>query len=105
MLETIKPEKSAEWYGHCSETVLLEDRYLQAAEYANKAVRMYLKLKQYDNAIEWAEKALEDYNMASENRCAGRQICTIVIIHLARDDHIAAQKVYMANKGYLFDCI
>lgn len=100
MLETIRPEKSAEWYGHASETVLLEDRYLQAAEYANKAVRMYLKLKDYNKAIEWAERAFENYNLASENRSAGRQICTMVIIHLARDDAIAAEKVYLANKKY-----
>lgn len=100
MIESVRPEKSAEWYGHASEVVLLEDRYLQAAEYANKAVRMYLKLRQYDSAIEYAGKALENYTMASENRCAGREISTMVIIHLARDDPIAAQKVYIANKGY-----
>lgn len=99
MLETIRPEKSAEWYGHASETVLLEDRYLQAAEYANKAVRMYLKLKDYDHAIEWSMRAFENYNLASENRSAGRQVCQLVIIHLARDDSVAAEKVYLANKG------
>ena len=60
---------------------------------------MYLKLKQYDNAVDWAEKALENYQLASENRSAGRQVSTLVIIHLARDDSIAAQKIYMANKG------
>lgn len=99
MLELVKPEKAAEWYGLASETVLLEDRYLQAAEYANKCVRMYCKLKQYDTAVDWALKAFESYNLGGENRSAGRQICTIVIVHLARDDHIAAEKVYRANKG------
>lgn len=99
MLESVKPEKAAEWYGYASEVALLEDRYLTSAEYANKSVRMYLKMKQYDNAIEWAEKALENYTMASENRSAGREVCTMVIIHLARGDPIAAEKVFMNHKG------
>lgn len=101
MLETIRPEKSAEWYGRCYEIVLNEDRYLQAAEYANKAVRMYLKLKQYENAITWSENAMESYVTGNEERSAGRQVVNTVIIHLARDDHIAAQKAYMAHKAYV----
>lgn len=99
VLEKIKPEKSAEWYGNAYDVVLTEDRYLQAAEYANKAVRMYLKLKHYDNAVRWAEKAMESYLTGNETRSAGRQVCCIVLIQLAREDQVAAFKIYQANKG------
>ncbi|UXI19407.1 hypothetical protein NH340_JMT05350 [Sarcoptes scabiei] len=101
VLETIRPEKSAEWYGKCYDTVENEDRHLQAAEYANKAVRMYLKLKHYDQAVHWSQKAFESYLTGSEERSAGRQVVTTIIIHLAQDDSVAAQKAYMANKGYI----
>nr|XP_046910798.1 gamma-soluble NSF attachment protein-like [Dermatophagoides farinae] len=101
VLETIKPEKSAEWYGRCYDITMNEDRYLQAAEYANKAVRMYLKLKNYDEAIRLSDKAFEAYITGGEERSAGRQTVTTVIIQLARDDSVAAQKAYMANKTYI----
>lgn len=99
MLETIKPAKAAEWYGYAYDVVLTEDRYLQAAEYANKCVRMFLKSKQYDNAVKWAENAFDSYLAAKEERSAGRLISTLVIILLAKEDVVAAQKAYMKNKG------
>ncbi|KAH9419423.1 hypothetical protein DERP_010635 [Dermatophagoides pteronyssinus] len=101
VLETIKPEKSADWYSRCYDITLNEDRYLQAAEYANKAVRMYLKLKNYDDAIRMSEKAFEAYVTGGEERSAGRQSVVTVIIQLARDDSVAAQKAYLANRKYI----
>lgn len=63
---------------------------------------MYLKLKRYDQAVHWSQKAFESYLTGSEERSAGRQVVTTIIIHLAQDDSVAAQKAYMANKG--LDC-
>lgn len=102
MLETVKPEKSAEWYGMASEVTLLEDRYLQAAEYANKAMRMYLKLKQMENTIQWAQTALQHYVAGAEPRQAGRQTVVLVVLYIAKEDSVAAQKIFMANEGYAF---
>lgn len=102
MIEQYRPEKAAEWYGLASDTVMLEDRYLQAAEYSNKAVKMYLKLKQYDNAILWSGKAM-DYNISGgETRTLSRQIGTMIIVQLAKNDPIAAEKVYNQYKRYGF---
>lgn len=98
MLEKHLPEKAAEWYGLASDTTAIEDRHLQAAEYANKAVRMYLKVQQYDKAVKWAETALASYVDGGESRSAGRQACVIVILHLARDEPIDAQKAYIQYK-------
>lgn len=99
MLEMVRPEKSAEWYGNASEVTIIEDRYLQAAEYANKAVRMYLKLKQMDKAIEWANTALQHYIAGSEPRQSGRQTVVLVILYVAKDDQVGATKIFNANKG------
>lgn len=95
----VRPEKSAEWYGHASEVTIIEDRYLQAAEYANKAVRMYLKLKQLDKAIEWANTALQHYISGGEARQTGRQTVVLVILYVAKDDQVGATKIFSANKG------
>ena len=99
MIEKDRPQKAAEWYCSASDTVMIEDRYLQAAEYANKAVKMFLKLKQYDSAIQWSEKAME-YNISGgETRTLSRQIATMIIVQMAKNDNIAAEKVYNQYRG------
>lgn len=101
IVESKYPEKAAEWYGQASDVTMLEDRPRQAAEYANKAVRIYLKLKKFDEAIEWIRKAINFLMESEDNQACGRLVVSLVLIQLARDDIVAAQKAFQEGKSYV----
>jgi tetratricopeptide (TPR) repeat protein len=102
MIESKYPEKAAEWYCQASEVTMIEDRPRQAAEYANKAVRIYLKLKLYDEAVNWIRKAINYLIEAEDNQACGRLVVSLILIQLARDDIVAAQKAYQEGKRFVF---
>lgn len=98
MIESHNPEKAAQWYGQASEVTMLEDRPRQAAEYANKAVRIFLKLKKYDEAINWLRKAMNYHLEAEDNPSLGRLYIGLILVELAREDIVAAQKAFTEGK-------
>ncbi|XP_054164935.1 gamma-soluble NSF attachment protein-like [Oppia nitens] len=103
MIENQRPEKAAEWYGQASEVTMIEDRPKQATEYANKAVRIFLKLKKYDNAIDWLKKAMSYLVESEDNQALGRLYVGLILIQLAREDSVAAEKAFREGKGYIED--
>jgi tetratricopeptide (TPR) repeat protein len=102
MIESKYPEKAAEWYCQSSEVTMLEDRPRQAAEYANKAVRIYLKLKLYDSAVDWIKKAINYLIEAEDNQACGRLVVCLILVQLARDDIVAAQKAFQEGMRFVF---
>ncbi|CAG2107666.1 unnamed protein product [Medioppia subpectinata] len=103
MIESNNPEKAAEWYGQASEVTMIEERQRQAAEYANKSVRIYLKLKKYDEAVEWLRKAMNYLLEAEDNQGLGRLYVGLVLIELAREDVVSAQKAFREGKSFIED--
>ena len=101
MIENHNADKAAQWYGQASEVTMLEDRPRQAAEYANKAVRIYLKLKNYDEAVNWVRKALNYYLEAEDNPSLGRLYIGLILIELAREDVVAAQKAFSEGRRFV----
>jgi len=103
MIESVKPEKAAEWYSQASEVTMLEERPRQAAEYANKSVRIYLKLRRYEDAIEWLRKAMNHLLEADDRPSLGRLYVGLVLIELAHEDVVSAQKAFREGKSYIED--
>lgn len=79
---------------------MLEDRPRQAAEYANKAARLCLKLKRYNEASDYTKKALNHLVEADDMQACGRLVVAIVLIQLGLDDIVAAQKSFREGKWY-----
>lgn len=98
MIEAKYPEKAAEWYCQASEVTMLEDRPRQAAEYSNKAVRLFLKLKRYDDAVTWLRNAINHLQEVEDFQACGRLVVSIVLVQLAKDDFVAAQKAFQDGK-------
>ncbi|XP_013785057.1 gamma-soluble NSF attachment protein-like, partial [Limulus polyphemus] len=99
IIESYHPERAIEMFAKASEVVMLEERPKQAAEYVGKAVRLLLKLKRYDEAAEMMKKELQ-FHLEGDNRPgAGRLVVAIVLVHLTRDDYVAAQKVFKDWNG------
>lgn len=98
MLEPVNPEKAAEFYRKAAETTLLECRTFQAADYASKAVRVYLKLQRLKDALEMLEKQMECMREAEDQRSLSRLTVHLVLVHLARDDYVAASRAFRDNQ-------
>jgi len=103
MIESQRPEKAAQWYAQASEVTMLEERPRQAAEYANKSVRIYLKLRQYDGAVEWLRKAMNHTLEADDTQSLGRLYVGLILIELAREDIVSAQKAFREGKNFIED--
>lgn len=98
MVEAVDSEKAAEFYKKAAQTTLLESHVFQAADYASKAGRVYLKLQKYDEALEMLQKQMECMREAEDQRPYSRLIVHLVLLHLARNDFVAANKAFKDNQ-------
>lgn len=98
MIEAKYPEKAAEFYTQACDVSMIENKNHQSAEFAGKAARVNLKLKRLDAAIEMVNKQLAMLVEGEADRNCGRIIVCQVLIHLAREDFVAAQKCF--NEGH-----
>jgi tetratricopeptide (TPR) repeat protein len=101
MIENKFPEKAAEFYTQACEVSMIESKTHQSAEFAGKAARVNLKLKNLDAAVDMINKQLVMLVEGDAiDRSLGRVVVHLVLIHLARDDFVAAQKTFNECQGY-----
>ena len=74
---------------------MIEGKSYQAAEFSAKAARIQLKLKNLDGAAKMTQTQLVHLQEVEDSRMCGRTIVCLIIIELARDDFVAAKKVYL----------
>ncbi|XP_046442969.1 gamma-soluble NSF attachment protein-like [Daphnia pulex] len=92
MIEAHLPEDALVLYRRAMEVVMIEDRPRQASEFATRAGRLLVKLGKYEDAINMLSREM-NYHIAGENPAAvGRVLVVVVLLHLAREDVIAAGK-------------
>lgn len=100
MIESKQPEIALDLYIKAIDVVMIEDRPSQASEFAGKAARLLVKLKRFDEAAEMVKKEM-GYHLAVENtRAAGRLVVAEVLIHLVREDYVAADKAFKEGYNY-----
>ncbi|RWS11130.1 gamma-soluble NSF attachment-like protein [Dinothrombium tinctorium] len=103
MLEPKLPEKAAEFYLTAADIAMLESKNHQAAEFCGNAARIYLKLKKYEDAIDAVNKQMGLLRECEDTRPCGRLVVCQVLIHLTREDFVAAQKAFNDGKSYVED--
>ncbi|GBN50203.1 Gamma-soluble NSF attachment protein [Araneus ventricosus] len=98
MIESKCPEMALELYKKAMDVVMTEDRPTQASEHAAKASKILIRLKRFDEAVNMVRKE-QEFHLATDNtRAVGRLVVSEVLIHLMREDYVAADKAF--KEGY-----
>jgi len=92
IIEAHLPEEALNLYSRAIEVVMLEDRPRQAAEYATKCSRLLVKLGKYEEAINMLTREMSYQISAGNVANVGRALVALVLVHLVREDVIAAGK-------------
>lgn len=100
-LESVNPEKAAEFYATASDVSMIENKCHQAAEFAAKAARVFMKLKNLDKAAEMVNTQLDHLVEASDLGGCSRVVVCLTIVHLARGDFVAAKKAFLDGRCYV----
>ena len=89
------PEKAIGLYEKASETVGVEDRPREAADYLSRAAKLQVRCKKFEESVESLQKSLNIYvGIGGNNAAAGRSAAGLVMVQLMRGDHIAAMRGY-----------
>lgn len=77
-----------------SRPIQIEDSTRQGTEYLSKVGRLLVKLQMYDQAADAIRREI-GLNQQSESYGAiGRLAVALVLVQLARDDYVAAEKAF-----------
>lgn len=101
MIEPHNPSKAAEFYAVAADISMIEGKNFQGAEFAGKAARMHMKLKNLDAAADALMKQFQLMMETGDERQCGRIVVCQVIVQLARDDYVAAKKTYLDGQVYV----
>ena len=95
IVEGSNPEKAIGLYEKASETVGVEDRPHEAAGHLDKAARLQVRCKKFEESVDTLHKSLNIYvGIGGNSAAAGRSAAGLVMVQLMRGDHIAAMKAY-----------
>jgi len=93
MLQQTDPQSSVKLFKEASKVSETEDSIGQAMEYTNKAARLLVKLKRYEEAEEELNHQFELVNDDGPTSNLGRVAVELFLLQLAKDDFVAASKV------------
>jgi len=100
-LEPVNPEKAAELYSTAADVSMIESKSHQAAEFAGKAGRMFMKLKNLDKAAEMVKTQLDHLIESSDLGGCSRAVVCLTLVHLSRGDFVAAKRAYLEGRVYV----
>ncbi|XP_033626431.1 gamma-soluble NSF attachment protein-like [Asterias rubens] len=106
MIETINASEACNLYISASEIAENEERLRQAVELLSKAARLSVKARDFDKALQLLEKTRNLYDIVENLGAVYKLIAVTVLIHLHRNDFVAASKVCqvaMSVDGYAMD--
>lgn len=101
MIESQNPVKAAEFYAVAADISMIEGKAFQGAEFAGKSARVEMKLKNLEAASEMLSKQLQLMRETGDERQCGRIVVCQVILHLGREDFVAAKKAYLDGQVYV----
>lgn len=116
MIESNHPEKALQLWQHALDVVMvrnratknsnqstsnhppplsqIEDSTRQGAEYLSKVARLLVKLKMYDQAADAIRREIGLNQQTESYGAIGRLAVALVLVQLARDDYVAAEKAF-----------
>ncbi|PIK40013.1 putative gamma-soluble NSF attachment protein [Apostichopus japonicus] len=99
-VEAVNMDAAIDLYLEAVDVVMIEDRPRQAAQSMAAAARLLVRQKKYDKAIETIQKERDLYFEAENWSSIHRAVLLMVLVHLARSDEVAADKVVHASLRY-----
>lgn len=72
----------------------IEDSTRQGAEYLSKVGRLLVKLQMYDQAADAIRREIGLNQLSESYGAIGRLAVALVLVQLARDDYVAAEKAF-----------
>ena len=100
ILESKDSEAALDLYEKAAETIMVEDRPKQAAEYLHKVGRLQVKAGALDKAAKTLEETVKLLQESGSTATVGRIVSGLVLVELAREDVVAASKAFNAWGGY-----
>lgn len=100
-IESVRPEAAAEFYTTAAEVSMIENKSHQAAEFSSKAARIHLKLKNLKKAADLLRMQLSHLTECADLGGSGRALVCLVLVLLATDDFVAAQRAFNENRVYV----
>lgn len=94
IIEHTSPELALKLFQHAADVSSTESGEHQAAEYISKASRILVKLGMYDQATDSLRREIGFHQEHGATGAIGRLTVAIVLVQLAREDLVAAEKVY-----------
>lgn len=79
---------------NCVSPFQIEDSTRQGAEYLSKVGRLLVKLKMYDQAADAIRREIGMNQVSESYGAIGRLAVALVLVQLARDDYVAAEKAF-----------
>lgn len=74
--------------------VQTEDRPRQAAEFGSKVSRLLVRIHSYDEAADAIRREIGMNQQAENLQAVGRLAVALVLVQLAREDYVAAEKAF-----------
>ncbi|ESO82776.1 hypothetical protein LOTGIDRAFT_184553 [Lottia gigantea] len=90
MMEQVKPGRAVELYIKACDVAEIEDRPRNCAEFIGKAARLLINTQRYEEAINALQREMEYYLAAEAYDKLRKVIMGQVLVHLTRDDYVAA---------------
>ncbi|XP_018323006.1 gamma-soluble NSF attachment protein-like [Agrilus planipennis] len=78
----------------------MQDSVRQSAEYMSKVSRLHVKLKQYDLAADAIRREIGLLQQTESYQATGRLAVALVLVQLAREDVVAAEKAFKEWGNY-----
>lgn len=81
-------------YSNIPNPFQIEDSTRQGAEYLSKVGRLLVKLQMYDQAADAIRREIGLNQLSESYGAIGRLAVALVLVQLARDDYVAAEKAF-----------
>lgn len=94
LLEQTQPEQALRLFQRAADVVMIEDSPRQAAEFVSKVARILVKLQMYDEAATAVRREIGLHQQSESFAAIGRLAVALVLVQLARDDYVAAEKAF-----------
>ncbi|KAK2147858.1 hypothetical protein LSH36_534g01018 [Paralvinella palmiformis] len=100
MIEQMAPERSIKMYMRACEICEGEDRPRECAEMIGKATNLLIRLRRLDEAANALKREMDYYESIENNGIINKLVMGLVLIHIHRQDYVAANLAYKAALNY-----